>query len=365
MEAKVVVGSNWGDEAKGNCTNWLSTKNTTIIRFNGGAQAGHTVCMPDGRRHVFGHIGSGTFKGAATHLSRFFILNPILFKKEYEILNPHAMMSAHPSAIMTTHYDMIINQIVEEYRTNKHGSCGVGINETIERSNKFYPIIFSREIDLEERLGFIRHEYVRKRLSEFGIPEDFNSIILNKDYLDFMDKLFMESYWFMRGKVAIMEDDYIISSRNIIFEGAQGLLLDEKHEYFPHVTRSRTGLDNVIELIKNSDINFLDTYFCTRPYMTRHGNGPFPTECKLGFEVEDKTNFTNKWQGSLRFGTLDTEGLNTRIIKEAAKVPAGISTKINIFMSCCDQVPEQDLHHLENCLIIKPIKSYSPQGPQL
>lgn len=80
--ADVVIGSAFGDEGKGLITDVLAAKNageTLVVRFNGGAQAGHTVTTPEGQRHVFSHIGSGTFTGSATFLSRFFVVNPILF----------------------------------------------------------------------------------------------------------------------------------------------------------------------------------------------------------------------------------------------------------------------------------------------
>ena len=90
-------------------------------------------------RHVFKHFGSGTLKGVPTYLSKHFILNPILFREEWEGLvkkkgvTPKVIV--HPEAIITTPYDMIINQIVETYRgKNRHGSCGFGIFETITRN---------------------------------------------------------------------------------------------------------------------------------------------------------------------------------------------------------------------------------------
>lgn len=77
--AIAVIGAGFGDEGKGLMTDYCCQrpKYTTVVRFNGGAQAGHTVVTPDGRRHVFSHFGSGTLRGAATFLSRFFICNPI------------------------------------------------------------------------------------------------------------------------------------------------------------------------------------------------------------------------------------------------------------------------------------------------
>src|SRR5262249_48902654 len=92
---------------------------------------------------------------------------------------------------------------------------------------------------------------------------------------------------------------------NIVFEGAQGLLLDEYHRFFPHVTRSRTGLANVVDLCQAmGDIDRLDVYYVIRPYMTRHGEGPFPSyDPDMSFP--DPTNHPNPWQGTLRFGALD------------------------------------------------------------
>jgi len=79
-EANVVIGANYGDEGKGAAVDRLATEagaQCLVVRFNGGAQAGHTVETPDGRRHVFSHFGAGSFAGARTFLSRFFVSNPI------------------------------------------------------------------------------------------------------------------------------------------------------------------------------------------------------------------------------------------------------------------------------------------------
>ena len=109
-----------------------------VVRFNGGAQAGHTVVTPEGRRHVFSHIGSGTFAGAATFLSRFFVSHPLLFLKEWEVLAAQGVrpvVYVDPDSPVTTPYDMMINQIIEqEQGAARHGSCGLGFGETLERN---------------------------------------------------------------------------------------------------------------------------------------------------------------------------------------------------------------------------------------
>ena len=90
-----------------------------VVRFNSGAQAGHTVVTPDGNRHVFGHFGSGTFNNTPTFLSKYFVVNPLSFLKELNELmkiglNPQIYVD--DECLITTPYDMIINQIVEIFR---------------------------------------------------------------------------------------------------------------------------------------------------------------------------------------------------------------------------------------------------------
>ena len=128
--ARVVIGAQFGDEGKGQAVAGEAAAaggDGIVVRYNGGAQAGHTVVTPDGRRHVFSHVGSGAFSGAATFLSRWFVSHPMLFLKEQAALaalgvNPVVLID--PASPVTTPYDMLINQIVEQARGDgRHGSC--------------------------------------------------------------------------------------------------------------------------------------------------------------------------------------------------------------------------------------------------
>ncbi len=79
MRCRAVIGANFGDEGKGLITDYLAqTGGDVVVRFNGGAQAGHTVVTPEGRRHVFSHFGSGSFAELPTFFSQHTIVNPIL-----------------------------------------------------------------------------------------------------------------------------------------------------------------------------------------------------------------------------------------------------------------------------------------------
>lgn len=134
--ARVVIGANFGDEGKGAVTDHLCATEGAgvVIRFNGGAQAAHTVVTPDGRRHVFSHFGSGALADVPTFLSQFFICNPIAFLRERKslvALRANVDIYAHPDCIVSTFADMWINQELEKSRGSyRHGSCGYGINET-------------------------------------------------------------------------------------------------------------------------------------------------------------------------------------------------------------------------------------------
>ena len=87
-DIKIVIGANFGDEGKGKLTDYYTKNadNCIVVCSNGGAQRGHTVLKSDGTRHVFHHFGSGTLNGADTYLPEDFILNPLVFKEEWEEL---------------------------------------------------------------------------------------------------------------------------------------------------------------------------------------------------------------------------------------------------------------------------------------
>ena len=141
---KVVIGANFGDEGKGLMTDYFSANAKTkalVVLSNGGAQRGHTVVTPEGYRHVFHHFGSGSLVGADTWMCKEFIVNPVLFMKEYKDLISNkpifskCKLYIDPRCKITTIFDMLINQVIEFDRNkDKHGSCGVGVFETIYRN---------------------------------------------------------------------------------------------------------------------------------------------------------------------------------------------------------------------------------------
>ena len=141
-DIKIVIGANFGDEGKGKLTDYYTKNadNCIVVCSNGGAQRGHTVLKSDGTRHVFHHFGSGTLNGADTYLPEDFILNPLVFREEWEELKNlgwEPYVYVHGKCMITNPLDMMANQIIEKSRGNdKHGSCGMGIYNTIQRYKK-------------------------------------------------------------------------------------------------------------------------------------------------------------------------------------------------------------------------------------
>ena len=196
-KAIVVIGAGYGDEGKGLMTDYFcrsAPSNPLVIRFNGGAQAGHTVVTEDGRRHVFSHFGSGEFAGARTYLSDDFIVNPIKFREEYNTLySKHVRPITYISenCRITTPYDMILNQCIETCRSNRHGSCGLGIFTTIQRHNDISVTINDlQKMDYNEVKSFLREvqHYSKLKAKQHDVAgsfdEYFNMEFHQKFYAD-------------------------------------------------------------------------------------------------------------------------------------------------------------------------------------
>ena len=363
-QAIAIIGSAFGDEGKGLLTDYFASKveNAIVVRFNGGAQAGHTVVTPEGKRHVFGHIGAGTFAGASTYLSKFFLLNPIIFLKEYRQLlqlgltKDDIRIYVDSNASVTTPYDMIINQIVERHRENKrHGSCGIGINETVERSLKKDFFINQQSLHKNNRKNLhtllvdIEKNWVYNRLTKLSIykvTDNTEELYRQLKNTDLIERWFQDIDTYLKLVTVTEQNAFLTSYAHrpgaLLFEGAQGLLLDQYHKWFPHVTRSSTGIENVAAISQEIGIEELNPYYLHRAYTTRHGAGPLPYELpKSPYpRIVDLTNKPHEFQGSLRFGIPDIDLISDTIAHDVKKAK-GITVNLNIIITCLDQMPEK------------------------
>ena len=334
-KVRIVIGANWGDEGKGLMTDYYASKakenNETclVVCHNGGAQKGHTVKTIDGERHVFHHFGAGAFEGALTYLAKTYIVNPYIFNNEYkELISKKATVTTYlnENSLLSTPFDILINQIIENSRgLNRHGSCGVGIFETVTRS-KINKITIKKFLENSDTTKFaildeIRKYYVPYRLKNLGIEDisDRFKEILSNDNVIYN---FISDFNEMIQKVTICTDDILEKFDCIIFEGAQGLALDQNNtKYMPNLTPSSTDSTNPCNILANFNLNNVDieTCYITRTYFTRHGAGILPSECKktnINKNIIDLTNVPNEYQETIRYGYFDVNDIMERINKD-------------------------------------------------
>jgi adenylosuccinate synthase len=364
MKTFAIIGAGFGDEGKGLMTDYLASKyagKALVVRFNGGAQAGHTVQTPSGLRHVFKHFGCGSFVGSPTYLSEFFICNPILFHeelKQLKTLNLSPEVFVNPNAIVTTPYDMMINQIIEEFRNkNRHGSCGIGINETVERNlhSRFALKVYelSDRENLVKKLDDIQQNWLSTRLCNLGINEVSEIWQERLTSSGVRNHFLAEVDCFLKNTI-IADNQIFKGFPAIIFEGAQGLLLDEQKGFFPHVTRSATGLKNILAIAKDVGIGAIEVFYMTRSYQTRHGSGPLPFELPQQpyKAIVDPTNVPNHFQGSLRFAWLNLDLLQQAIFSDLADVPNQFKIRAKLVVTCMDQL-DASAHFIKHNQMIK------------
>lgn len=359
----VVIGNGFGDEGKGHMVDYLASHvaDPLVVRFSGGAQAGHTVVTPEGKRHVFHHVGSGAMAGAPTFLSRYFATDPFYFLREFAQLaqlsesgTPVTFdITVDPMSPVVTPWDVLLNQLVEVRRGSaRHGSCGFGFGEAMKREEettaklRVQDLIGPRWL-LEAKLQCVREHFLREveaRNLGFGSHEPFEA-----DFSKCDDQFWSSVPQFLE----LVDIDTLPRGLDLIFEGSQGLLLDRDMGTFPHVTRSKTGLINVEKLL-GAEFSGAEVYFVSRAYMTRHGSGPLPGEDSR-LKYEDPTNAPNEWQGTLRFAPYNHELLTWA--RQYATAEVGSFKRGHIVTTCLDQIPE-DMHasHLAQSRFV----SYGP-----
>ena len=356
----LVLGSNYGDEGKGQtCYNLAKQhKSCLTVLTNGGCQRGHTVVNDNGLRHVFQHFGSATRSDKdINYYSKNFILNPIMFRQEYETLVRKGIITDeynniwyNDNCIYSTPFDMMANQIFELERGDKrHGSTGLGIFATIERYRNMHSFDlldihdctannFSNHTDdkkwFEDYLYKVRTYYLnlfKKKGIKLEATDYYQSFMSR-----FLIEHFMSDCAFMLSKTHCDDGagnrlwNYNFKTDSIIYENGQGLRLGSLSTDV-HTTPSYTGIYLTINELSNNhnaDIE-LHIYYVTRPYITRHGAGPVNSKELIGFTSDDKTNIPNPWQGSIRYYELDINDLKKWVIKSYSSCIDYLSADFN------------------------------------
>ena len=320
--ATITVDLSYGDAGKGTTTEYLAamSESAAVIRFNGGSQAEHNIVTPDGRHHTFSQFGAASFlPDVPTHLSVDMLVNPINMFLEADhlidvgVTDIWERTSVDRFARIVTPYHQAGNRLRELVRgASRHGSTGQGVSEAVI-SWMAYPdlTILAGELtdrDIVERLERQRLR-ARDQMAAISAPTDTPEWeALTNPTLSVM---YAEEYAEWVRRVTLTDPEYLslLSGRyeHMVFEAAQGVLLDEKRGFHPHTTWSNTTPDNARRQLK--DIGFLGmvrTLGIVRSYTTRHGFGPFVTEdAALDGPLAEYFNGTGPWQGHFRIGHFD------------------------------------------------------------
>ena len=341
QEIKIVSGASYGDEGKGLASDFFASQSsgkTVNVLTNGGPQRGHTVELEDGRRHVFKHFGAGTFRGAETYFAEQFMVNPMEFVREYDILaDLHGGPASYaaPGCRFTTPWDMLINQYLS-IKNGRHNTCGFGIWETYLRYMRGQGISIGRFAGMsqEERHAYLcglRDGYFICRANELGLTEWMGGERGELGDIFFSDGLvrhYEEDFDMMLSLCPVREEAFLRGFGTVIFENAQGLLLDgNREEEKDTTTPSTTGIGRVLRIVERQFCGVdVEAIYVTRSYLTRHGEGIMENELSssdvrkmLPCILPDRTNLENCFQGPQRYGILNEKKLAERIVTDFRK----------------------------------------------
>ena len=305
---KAVIGLQWGDEGKGKIVDYLSENFDLVTRYQGGNNAGHTVIVED-ITYKLNLIPSGVIRGKVCFLGQGIVLDPDHFLQEYKkitekITDPLIYLSSNIPLILNYHKQL--DRINESILTgeSKIGTTSKGIGPAYQdkvgrKSIKLYDLINPHS--LKEKLSSIKKFYdpILKTFDEDLIDIDKNLELLNNFFIQ-VKNLIVDNN--------VIKKDY--SNKKILFEGAQGALLDLDHGSYPFVTSSNTISSN-ISIGSGLQVDY-ETIGIFKAYATRVGNGPFPSELfdKIGDYIADKgVEFGTVTKRKRRCGWLDLVSL--------------------------------------------------------
>jgi len=295
MPNVVIVGSQWGDEGKGKIVDLLTEFAHVIIRFQGGNNAGHTLVV-GGEKFVFHLIPSGILHpGKKCIIGSGVVIDPGVLCEEIDALKMRGYFQGESQLLISeeAHYIMPYHKAIDVARERlksggkKIGTTGKGIGPAYEDKVARCGIriidLFDEEAfreKLEENL-VQKNFYLTQMLGES--PLDGAQIL--SDYMGFREKL---GKYVADTSVVIHEE--MKKGKNLLFEGAQGCLLDVDHGTYPYVTSSSTVAGNACSGSGVGPTHINAVIGVSKAYTTRVGGGPFPTEIKdaLGEEIRQR-----------------------------------------------------------------------------
>lgn len=350
-EAWIVVDLGFGDSGKGTITDFLVRERHAglVVRFNGGAQAGHNVVTPEGRHHTFSQFGCGSFvSGVGTHLGPGCVLHPGGMLVEAAALarvgvsDILARTTADARALLVSPFQQAAGRLRELLRgAARHGTCGVGVGEAVSDA-RIHVDDTLRAGDLGRPAVLrrvLRRQQERKRaeLAEGARLDEPDAV---PEWAFLIDPSAVErvlAAWAPLAKqLRLLDEDQtrarIRAAQTVVFEGAQGLLLDETWGFHPHTTWHDCTPSGALSLLGGLDVR-ITRLGVLRAYATRHGPGPFPTEDReQNAGYPELHNDDRGWQGPFRTGPLDLV-----LLRYGLDVSGGID---GLAVTCLDRMAD-------------------------
>jgi adenylosuccinate synthase len=341
MKNIVVVGSQWGDEGKGKIVDWLSEQADVVVRFQGGHNAGHTLVI-DGKVYKLKLLPSGIVRqNKISIIGNGVVVDPWAFLEEIKQIQKQGVRVDESNLILaeTANLIMPFHREMDEIREDLAGKAKIGTtrrgigpayeDKVGRRSIRVMDL--KSETNLSNRLEVVlaHHNAIRKGLKK----KQFKKEELMKDLLKIAPEVlrFSQPVWRKM-------DQFRSEGKKILFEGAQGILLDVDHGTYPYVTSSNT-VAGAAAIGTGCGPNVIDYVLgITKAYTTRVGEGPFPTELK------DETGELLGKRGN-EFGTVTGRKrrcgwFDAVLVRQTVKISGinGIAlTKLDV-LDACDEI---------------------------
>jgi adenylosuccinate synthase len=280
MTTTVVLGAQWGDEGKGKVTDFFASSADYVVRFQGGNNAGHTIVVGDEKLALSLTPSGVLYPECVPVIGSGCVVDLEFLKQELEMLNSKNVstqkLAISPNAHLIMPYHKLLDELIEEsLGENKIGTTKKGIgpcySDKIQRSgirvqDLLDDDVFAQKVNknLEEKNQILTKIYGRDPIDPNEIINEF------KSYKDIVTNHIKDT--------SLMISNAIKSNKNILFEGAQGTLLDIDHGTYPFVTSSNTSSGNAASGSGVGPLNLNKIVGVTKAYISRVGSGPFITE---------------------------------------------------------------------------------------
>lgn len=275
MANYIVLGAQWGDEGKGKIVDMLAGKMDLVVRFQGGANAGHTVKIDD-KEYVLHLIPGGIVSGKSVNvIGNGCVVDPIIFAEELEYLSTKGIKVTPQQLVVSSQAHMVtpVHKYLDKVLHKKIGTTGRGIGpayaDKIHRTGIRMEAVLDGTFD--ER--FEEHLYNYKNISEQIYNEPFPDV---QRTIDEMKQAVENIKPFIGDSVEVIHR-FTNRGANVLFEGAQGTFLDVDHGSYPFVTSSSTSIGGALTG-GGVFVDFDKRIGIVKAYTTRVGEGPFPTE---------------------------------------------------------------------------------------